>query len=323
VITESMACSLPIVSTQLVGVPEMVDDGQTGILVESGNADAFAEALKRLAGDRDLARAMGKAGREKALKVFELEITAGELAKKFIQAGEAASDGSSVSKARSQPSTLYLVNEWPTVDECLDSEIRYVARHHSQEVQVMAAGLSSKIKASDEDVFDSLEYFPDGIVLEAEWLFSQAEASQVMAWRSELGSGVSTEDYLMQARRALHLCRMIKKRGILHLHATRADMVLCAWMAYRLTGVDFSMAIEAKPGINRSALDKIAAEAVLTSRADFDGGDDLLELCPVDRKRRLKVGPLKIKLPGQMELPDRTPVYGKWFDQLLKISRHE
>ena len=80
------------------------------------------------------------------------------------------------------------------------------------------------------------------------------------------------------------------------------------------------MAIEAKPGVSRSALDKIAAGARLTSRADFEEGDDLLELQPFDRTRRLKVGPLKAKLPGQKELPDRTPVYQKWFDQLLKIS---
>ncbi|NOX99639.1 MAG: glycosyltransferase family 4 protein, partial [Verrucomicrobia bacterium] len=107
VITESMACCLPIVSTQLVGVPEMVDDGETGILVEPGDADAFAEALKRLAGDRDLARSMGKAGREKALKVFELEITSGELAEKFEKALEA---GDRKVKKQGEAPILYLVD---------------------------------------------------------------------------------------------------------------------------------------------------------------------------------------------------------------------
>lgn len=348
VITESMACSLPIVSTHLVGVPEMVDDGETGILVEPGDVEALVAALKQLAGDRELARKMGRAGREKALQVFELEITAGELAEKFerlednrklgraleketLEAalkvfGEegggrmvgSGNGGSDRSQQPSSPLALYLVDSWPTGNEKLASEIRYVAGYHTQEFQVLIAGMSPTAKLPVDDVFESLEFFPDGIVLEAEWHFSQGEASQVMEWRSELGSGVATEDYLIQARRALHLRRLINKRGIRHIHAARAGMALCAWIAHRLTRVGFSMSIEAEPDIGRAALDKMAGEAVLASRADFEEGDDLLELRPVDRTRRLKVGPLKAKLPGQRELPDREAVYKKWVNQLLK-----
>jgi len=317
VIAEAMACSLPVVSTRLVGVPEMVDDGKTGILVEPGNEDAFAEALKRLAGDRDLARMMGRAGREKALKVFELEITAGELAEKFEAIGIG---GNRKGGMQPQASILYLVDSWPTGDEDLASEIRYVAGCHPREFQVLIAGMSPTAKIPDDGVLESLEFFPDGIVLEAEWRFSQGDVSLAVEWRSELGSGVATEDYFIQARRALHLRRLIRKRGIRHIHAARAGTALCAWIVQRLTGIAFSMSIEAEPGIGRAALDKMAAEAVLVSRADFEESDDLLELRPVDRTRRLKVGPLKAKLPGQLELPDRTPVYKRWVEQLLETT---
>ncbi len=318
VITESMACSLPIVSTRLVGVPEMVDNGETGILVEPGDVDALAEALQRLAGDRELARRMGKAGREKALEVFELEITAGQLAEKFGAPEDKGGIGGEACPA--PPGALYLVDSWPTDNRELASEIRYVVEHHPREFQVLVAAMSPTAKLPADDIFESLEFFPDGIVPEAEWRFSPGEASLVMEWRSELGSGVSTEDYLFQARRALHLRRLVQKRGIRHIHAARAGMVLCAWMVQRLTGVGLSFAVEAGPDIGRAALGRMAADALLVSRADFEGGEDLLGLRPVDRSRRLKMGPLKTKLPGQRELPDRDPVYRKWMKQLIETT---
>ena len=83
VITEAMACRLPVVSTTLTGIPEMVSHGETGLLVEPGDAYALADAIMELSTDAARRKAMGEAGRARAEKLFSLKTTARELAEKF------------------------------------------------------------------------------------------------------------------------------------------------------------------------------------------------------------------------------------------------
>ena len=67
---EAMACGLPVASTTGGALPEVVEDGVTGILVPPGDAPALAEAIQTLMGDPDLRRRMGQAGRERVLERF-------------------------------------------------------------------------------------------------------------------------------------------------------------------------------------------------------------------------------------------------------------
>ncbi len=76
VLMEAMAASRPCVSTRLAGVPEMVVDGETGLLVEERDPEAFAEALSRLLCDEESRARMGRAGREHAAANFAKEVTA-------------------------------------------------------------------------------------------------------------------------------------------------------------------------------------------------------------------------------------------------------
>jgi glycosyltransferase involved in cell wall biosynthesis len=64
---------LPVVATRAGGMPEVVEDGRTGILVPVGDAASFAEAILRLASDPACRRTMGEAGRERALRLFSAE----------------------------------------------------------------------------------------------------------------------------------------------------------------------------------------------------------------------------------------------------------
>ena len=66
VVPEAMAASLPIIATAVGGLPSVVDEGVTGMLVPVDQA-ALSAALGRLIADHDLARAMGARGREVAL----------------------------------------------------------------------------------------------------------------------------------------------------------------------------------------------------------------------------------------------------------------
>ena len=65
---EAMAAGLPVVATRVGGVSEVVEDGQTGILVEPRDAAALAQAIDALATGDAGRRGMGRAGRERSLQ---------------------------------------------------------------------------------------------------------------------------------------------------------------------------------------------------------------------------------------------------------------
>jgi glycosyltransferase involved in cell wall biosynthesis len=69
-IVEAMASGIPVVASAAGGIPELVVDGKTGILVERDNPDALAAALLRLMDDPALAKEMGIAGRRRAEEKF-------------------------------------------------------------------------------------------------------------------------------------------------------------------------------------------------------------------------------------------------------------
>ena len=72
VLMEGMAVGRPVVSTRLSGIPELVADGRTGLLVEPGDPAALAEALRRLAADADLREHLGNAARRAVEQDFDL-----------------------------------------------------------------------------------------------------------------------------------------------------------------------------------------------------------------------------------------------------------
>ena len=61
-----------MVATPSGGIPEAVVDGETGLLVPPRDPDGIAQALKRLAGDRGFAQAMGEKGRLRVTERFNL-----------------------------------------------------------------------------------------------------------------------------------------------------------------------------------------------------------------------------------------------------------
>jgi glycosyltransferase involved in cell wall biosynthesis len=72
-ILEAMACGVPIVSTRVGGVEELVDEGVSGFLVPVRDVDGIAAAVARLGADPMLRRRMGVAGQTKARAEFRLE----------------------------------------------------------------------------------------------------------------------------------------------------------------------------------------------------------------------------------------------------------
>ncbi len=79
VIMEAMATGLPVVSTRVGGIPEMVIDNQTGFLVQPEDAVALAGAIEKVTNDRSLGQRLGRAGYERAQKLFSIEKNVREL----------------------------------------------------------------------------------------------------------------------------------------------------------------------------------------------------------------------------------------------------
>jgi len=69
-IIEAMACCLPVVATRAGGIPEIVEDGKTGFLVERSNSYELADAVLRLLEDDNLRQSMGVAGRRRVVERF-------------------------------------------------------------------------------------------------------------------------------------------------------------------------------------------------------------------------------------------------------------
>ena len=79
VIMEAMATALPVVSTNIGGIPEMVIENETGFLVQPGDAVAMADAVSKIIGDASLARRLGQSGYERARTLFAIDKNVREL----------------------------------------------------------------------------------------------------------------------------------------------------------------------------------------------------------------------------------------------------
>ena len=72
VLMEAMAMEIPCITTMITGVPELIENGQNGLLVPASDSEALTQAIKLLAENQALRQQLGKAGRLKVLADYEL-----------------------------------------------------------------------------------------------------------------------------------------------------------------------------------------------------------------------------------------------------------
>jgi colanic acid/amylovoran biosynthesis glycosyltransferase len=80
---EAMAAGRPVVASTISGIPELVHDGVNGFLVDATHAERIAQAIRRLAEDPALRDRMGRAGREKVRRDFDIRVTGERLMSLF------------------------------------------------------------------------------------------------------------------------------------------------------------------------------------------------------------------------------------------------
>jgi glycosyltransferase involved in cell wall biosynthesis len=83
VLMEAMASSVPVIATAITGVPELVDDGHSGLLIRPGRRDQLLDALGKLVDDSALRARLGAAGREAVVRSFTSEQAAQQLRHAF------------------------------------------------------------------------------------------------------------------------------------------------------------------------------------------------------------------------------------------------
>lgn len=318
VIMEAMAAALPVVSTKLVGIPEMVNDSETGILVEPGDEDALADALEKLAKDPELRANYGAAGKKVAEQRFELAQTCGQL-RQFFQ-----------EKAPCAPPVvgeqlIYLINEWPPPEHLFLHEETALAIEDPNFLPI-AANLHHRYRKNDI-IAPHLEFLPDGIVLEAEWRANPGYVAKLEAIRNDLGTAVSGELFFKEARRALRLIAILEKRDIPRIHFARSDGALCAWLVKKLTGCKLSGAIEEHPRPGQGLLAALAGDFDLVSISDAELAsvvkastvDHLKLQRPITHRR---IGPFRLRnKPPEPGTDIARKQYAKrWFSRVLGFS---
>jgi colanic acid/amylovoran biosynthesis glycosyltransferase len=80
VLMEALATGVPVLASDISGIPELVEDGRTGLLAPPRDTEALARALRRLHDEPKLRRQLGLAGRERVVREFDAHANAGRLA---------------------------------------------------------------------------------------------------------------------------------------------------------------------------------------------------------------------------------------------------
>jgi glycosyltransferase involved in cell wall biosynthesis len=75
VLVEAMASEVAVVATRISGIPELIEDGVDGLLVEPRDAEALAAAIQRLLDDPELAARLAVAGRLKVERQFDISVS--------------------------------------------------------------------------------------------------------------------------------------------------------------------------------------------------------------------------------------------------------
>jgi glycosyltransferase involved in cell wall biosynthesis len=272
VILEAMATARPVVSTRLAAIPEMVSDGESGLLVSPGDVEALANALESLLRDPQLRARLGAAGRRRVEEKFDVDRTAAQLLELIEAVAVPRAPLRRVD--RHLRHCGHLVWEWPNPKlPGLDRELAALA---DAPVYVWRSGATPPAKGS-EHLVRALEFLPDAIVIKAEWEADRSGADEIESWRRELPPACNTSDYVEAARVALYLAPKLARVGIRHLHATDSRALLCSWILQRLAKITISATIESPPAIAADVVERLLASCAggrvsdAKIRAGFDG----------------------------------------------------
>lgn len=90
-ICEAMASFVPVISTRVGGVPEMIEDGITGLLTEPGNIEQLQDTICKLISDKELSGRLAHTARKKVEETFSLKKILGQIEELYLEAARSKS----------------------------------------------------------------------------------------------------------------------------------------------------------------------------------------------------------------------------------------
>ena len=351
VILEAMASARPVVSTRLAGIPELVVDGQTGMLAPPGDSTALAQALEQLLRDPELGLRFGNAGRARIEQHFRIEQTVAPLMEMLERscsrrpAGDASVSRSSLlagikssydrashppsrsfGAAGSEAATVaYLIDCWPDPElPLLERELEEMKRRSVPILPfVCELNSSARLNGAMERVAPSVEFLPDAMVLEAEWRTNPALAQQLEEERAQQSSRAPGAIFLRQARFAIALRKVIHEKNVSHLHATSSRALVCALMLRKLLNVTVSATIEPRSELPREWIQNALSKCVggrLSDRklVEQGGGAFFLDKTTFHSAPRKTLGQITQKT--HIDLTTGSRFWQQWAELLLRWS---
>jgi glycosyltransferase involved in cell wall biosynthesis len=272
VILEAMASARPVVSTSLAGIPELVVDGQTGILVSPGDVPALTQALEQLLRDGELRLRYGRAGRARIEQHFRIQQTVAPLLRLLEDAvgkhRSAAAEfycSAALSKmTEATPRIGYLIDRWPDQDlPLLERELEQMNRRNVPIVPLVCELDSAvRLNRAMEQTTSWLEFLPDAMAIEAEWRGNPVLAQKLEEERAQQENRPPSAIFLRQARFALALRTLLRRKNIPHVHATSSRALVCALMLKKLLEVTVSAAIEPESELPQAWIRDALSECV-------------------------------------------------------------
>jgi len=327
VILEAMASARPVVSTRLAGIPELVLDGDTGILVSPGDASALTEALQRLVYDRELRLRYGRAGRARIEQHFQIENTVAPLLKLLEAATGNLQVGFTCSKRtkknEAMPKIAYLIDRWPDHEfPLLERELNEMKRRNVPLIPLVSEFNSGvRLNRQMQQIAPSLRFLPDAMVLEAEWRANPGLAQQLEEDRAQQSGRVPGAIFLRQARFALALRKLLQEQRVSHIHATSSGALVCALILKKLLDVTVSATIEPRTKLPRDWIQNALSECTggrLSNQKLIEQFDASFVL---DRTTFRSVPRKTLGLITQktgMDLTTGSPFWQQWAELLLR-----
>ncbi len=272
VILEAMASARPVVSTSLAGIPELVVNGQTGILVSPGDVSALTQALEQLLRDGELRLRYGRGGRARIEQHFRIQQTVAPLlrlledaVRKHRSAAAELHCSAALSKmTEATPRIGYLIDRWPDQDlPLLERELEQMNRRNVPIVPLVCELDSAvRLNRAMEQTTSWLEFLPDAMAIEAEWRGNPVIAQKLEEERAQQKNRPPSAIFLRQARFALALRTLLRGKNIPHVHATSSRALVCALMLKKLLEVTVSAAIEPESELPQAWIRDALSECV-------------------------------------------------------------
>jgi glycosyltransferase involved in cell wall biosynthesis len=194
-ITEAMACGIPVIASRMGGIPELIEDGVTGLIFEAGDPMDLAAKMNRLVANRDLASSLGQNGHARIkdnsyahqigrlLKIYRAGST--NSAKNCDHAGPmivcVGREVQEISRKAIQllgsygkpPGARIVMSEWLTESQLKDAALAWVVDDSTSAADILplaAHGLAFLVPETNDDLLKVCESYRCGLYFADEHL---------------------------------------------------------------------------------------------------------------------------------------------------------